>query len=197
MRLIVKPVSRDTMEYWAFVAQVASAVAVVVSLVYVAVQVRENTKLLRSQAHYNALAIGQEVLATIVSDQAMADLMSACYAQPDGLTAGEWYRCSQVIFILFNTYEYHYYQHRDQAIPKELWVGADHYFKGLVATAAFKRFWKEYRLAFDDPFRSHVEAEIARIATQPPPKMPETAGATVDADVSNPNASPAPSPRRE
>lgn len=164
---LVKPIGRDTMEYWAFVAQLVSAFAVVVSLVYVAVQVGESTKLLRSQAHYNALTIGQDLFTLTVADQALADLMSTCYSQPEALPPGQWIRCSQYLLIMFNAYEYHFYQHRDRAIPKELWVGADSYFKGYIATPAFRRFWRDYRGAFDDPFRTHVENELTRTAPKP------------------------------
>jgi hypothetical protein len=68
-------------------------------------------------------------------------------------------------FIGFNAWEYLYYQNRDGSIPKELWVGADAYFKGLVATKpGLTRFWAEFRESFDEPFRTYVEEEFARVA---------------------------------
>ena len=49
------------------------------------------------------------------------------------------------------------------AIPKELWVGADAYFKELVeAKPGLTRFWSEFQTSFDEPFRSYVAAEFAR-----------------------------------
>ena len=38
------------------------------------------------------------------------------------------------MFMQFNAWEYLYYQHNDRSIPKELWVGADAFHKGLVET---------------------------------------------------------------
>jgi hypothetical protein len=44
-------------------------------------------------------------------------------------------------------------------------VGADAYFKGLVETKpGLTRFWTEFHDSFDEPFRSYVDAEFARIA---------------------------------
>jgi hypothetical protein len=67
------------------------------------------------------------------------------------------------MFMQFNAWEYFYYQHRDGSIPKELWVGADDYHKGLVATKpGYARFWAESRTSFDEPFRSETTREFAQ-----------------------------------
>ena len=50
--------TKARLEWWALVAEIASAAAVVVSVVYLSRQIRDNNKLLRSQAHYNALSLG-------------------------------------------------------------------------------------------------------------------------------------------
>jgi negative regulator of sigma E activity len=51
--------TKARLEWWALVAEIASAAAVVVSVVYLSRQIRDNNKLLRSQAHYNALSLVQ------------------------------------------------------------------------------------------------------------------------------------------
>ena len=47
------------LERWALFAEIAGAIAVVLSVVYLALQVSDNNRLLRSQAHYNALELAQ------------------------------------------------------------------------------------------------------------------------------------------
>ena len=55
------------------------------------------------------------------------------------------------------------YQNIDGSTPKQLWIGADAYFKELVeAKPGLKRFWSQYQHAFDDPFRSYVTNEFAK-----------------------------------
>ncbi len=39
------------------IAEIAGAIAVVVSVLYLGLQIRDNTKVLRSRAHYNALLL--------------------------------------------------------------------------------------------------------------------------------------------
>ena len=49
--------SKPRLETWALVAEIAGAVAVVISVMYLGKQINDNTKLLRSQAHFNALSL--------------------------------------------------------------------------------------------------------------------------------------------
>lgn len=159
----MRTISRTTLEYWALMAEIAGAIAIVVSVIYLGVQIRANTKVLRSQAHYNALSLAQRPFEMAIADQDLADLIETSYASPEKLTEQQWVRCANYLFMQFNSWEYLYYQNIDDSIPKQLWVGADAYFKELIKTKpGLKRFWSEYQHAFDDPFRSYVTNEFAK-----------------------------------
>ena len=166
MKLARMRLERTTLEYWALIAEIAGAVAVVVSVIYLGLQISENTKVLRSQSHYNALALAQRPLEIMVENEGLAKIIRVCYATPDALTPEDWTRCGNYVFMQFNAWEYMYYQNADRAIPKQLWVGADAFFKDLVATKpGLARFWKEYAVAFDEPFRGYVTQEFAKKPT--------------------------------
>ncbi|MFN2540991.1 MAG: hypothetical protein ABR514_02330 [Chthoniobacterales bacterium] len=163
-------IQKATLEYWALLAEIAGAIAIVVSVIYLGVQIRANTKVLRSEAHYNALSLAQRPFEIAIADQGLAALMETAYASPEKLTEGQWFRCSNYLFMQFNSWEYLYYQNIDGSIPTQLWVGADAYFKELVQTKpGLKHFWFEYQHAFDDPFRSYVTNEFAKTAFRPAP----------------------------
>ena len=130
----MRTIQRTTLEYWALIAEIAGAIAIVVSVIYLGVQIRANTKVLRSQAHYNALSLAQRPFEMAIADQALADLIETSYASPEKLSEGQWFRCGNYLFMQFNSWEYLYYQNIDGSIPKQLWVGADAYFKSLVET---------------------------------------------------------------
>jgi hypothetical protein len=145
------------------ITEVTSVVAVVLSVIYLALQIRDNTKVLRSQAHYNALSLAQRPMEMMIENEGLATIVNRGYFKPDALDVDDWARFGDYVFIGFNAWEYLYYQHKDRSIPKELWVGADAYFKGLVETKpGLTKFWSEYRASFDEPFRSYVAAEFAR-----------------------------------
>ena len=149
-------IQRTTLEYWALITEITGAVAIVASVIYLGVQIRANTKAVRSQAHYNALSLAQRPFEMAIADQNLADLIETSYASPEKLSEQQWFRCGNYLFMQFNSWEYLYYQNRDSSIPTQLWVGADAYFRDLVATKpGLKKFWSEYQHAFDDPFRNY------------------------------------------
>ena len=145
------------------ITEITSVVAVVLSVIYLGLQIRDNTKVLRSQAHYNALSLAQRPMEMMIENDGLATVVNRGYATPEALGADDWARFGNYAFIGFNAWEYLYYQNRDGSIPKELWVGADAYFKGLVETKpGLTRFWAEFHESFDEPFRSYVAAEFAK-----------------------------------
>lgn len=155
MRL--KTIPRTTLEYWALIAEIAGAIAVVISVIYLGVQVRANTKVLRSQAHFNALSLAQRPFEMVIDNEGLSKILNIGFATPEKLSPQEWMRCGYYMFMQFNAWEYLYYQNRDESIPKELWVGADESFKQFIETKpGYGRFWSEFAPAFDEPFRSYV-----------------------------------------
>ena len=149
------------------ITEITSVIAVVLSVLYLGLQIRDNTKVLRSQAHYNALSLAQRPMEMLIENDGLAALVNTGYATPEALNADEWARFGNYMFIGFNAWEYLYYQHDDRSIPHQLWVGADAYFKGLVAAhSGLGRFWTEYQSSFDEPFRSYVADEFAKVAGQ-------------------------------
>lgn len=154
--------SRTSLERWALLAQIVSALAVVLSVAYLALQVSDNNRLLRSQAHYNGLILSQRPLEMMIENENLAGVLAGCDEDPRAVDRTSWYRCSGYYLLQFNSWEYLYYQHEDGSIPPELWNGADASFKHRVATRpGYGRFWSELKLAFDEPFRSYVAAQFA------------------------------------
>jgi len=56
-------------------------------------QTRENTKVLRSQAHYNALLLAQRPFEMMIENESLARVVNVGYATPDALSADDWARC--------------------------------------------------------------------------------------------------------
>ena len=154
--------SGTKLERWALFAEIAGAFAVVMSVAYLALQVSDNNRLLRSQAHFNALTLGQRPLEMLAENENLAAVMANCDSDPDSVDQVGWSRCSALYFMQYNSWEYFYYQYADNSIPAQLWRGADAHFKRLVRTnLGYARFWAEGQVAFDEPFRSYVNNEFA------------------------------------
>jgi hypothetical protein len=147
------------LEKWALIAEIGGAAAVVLSVIYLAVQVSDNNRLLRSQAHYNALELAQGPIEMLVNNERLAEIIVECDMDPGAVSPVDWERCANYYFILFNGWEYLYYQNRDGSIPPQLFRGADALFKEYARTKpGYRRFWSDFEVAFDEPFRSYAGA---------------------------------------
>lgn len=102
-------------------AEIAGGVAVVLSVTNLAVQISDNNRLLRSQAHYNALELAQRLLEIMFENENLSQVMVDCENDPENVDCTDWERCNSFYFIQFNSWEYLYYQHADESIPPQLW----------------------------------------------------------------------------
>ena len=129
------------------------------------VQILDNTKILRSQAHCNAVLLAQRPWELLVQHEDLARIVKVAYETHDTLNAVDWERACNYMYMQFNAWEYVYYQDKDGSIPKQLLIGTDAYHKALIATKpGYARFWSEFGHTFDEPFQSYVAAEFARRA---------------------------------
>jgi hypothetical protein len=153
-------------EHWTMLAQIVSAATIVGSVVYLSLQVDENTKQLRSQSHFNAVSLGQRPIEMMIQSPGLANVVYVCNATPDAVSADDWDRCLNYNLMIFNAFEYWYYQNRDGAIPSYLWIGADNYWRYLIERKpGLGRFWSEYQSFFGDPFRSYISQQFANRPT--------------------------------
>jgi hypothetical protein len=97
-------VASDTkLKRWALFAEIAGAFAVVLSVAYLALQVSDNNRLLRSQAHYNALSLGQRPLEMMVENENLAEVIVRCNSEPAAVDQAAWERCANYYFMQFNS----------------------------------------------------------------------------------------------
>lgn len=142
----------------AHIAEIIGGFAVLVSLIYLAVQLSDNNKLLRSQAHFNALELAQEPLMLMVANADLAEIIVKCDSAEQDLPQAMLNRCHNFYFIQYNGWEYLYYQNIDQSIPPEIWIGSDSYYREeIVRKEGYVEFWQNYKVAFAEPFRSYVD----------------------------------------
>ena len=151
--------NRISLQGLAHIGEFIGGIAIIVSLVYLAMQVSDSNRLLRSQAHYNALMLAQGPGAMMVQNPELSILVDRCQAGDDDLSSAVLARCNQYALMEINGWEYLYYQHLDNSIPPQLWLGSDAYYRNEIQTkAGYAKFWKDYHIAYAEPFHSYVAA---------------------------------------
>lgn len=110
-----------TLEQWAFVAQIVSAIAVIASLVFVGFQLKHATAAIRatsSQAH-SSLYTG--LVQSIIDNADFARLWSIGLTEPKRLTEDEWVRFVAYASALFRLYESSRVQWSNGRLDEEHW----------------------------------------------------------------------------
>lgn len=85
-----RPTNRGRLERIALLAEVAGGVAMVISVVYLAMQIADNNRLLRSQAHYNALEAAQRPFELMIANEELARLLLECDTDPCSVRESGW-----------------------------------------------------------------------------------------------------------
>ena len=151
-----------TLEQASLISQVISALAILGSLIFLAVQIRGNTRALHSQAYFNGLTHGQRPFELMATDRELTRIVNVGYVSPDTLSDDERERFNLHTFMLFNAWEYFYYQHADGSIPKQLFSGSDAHMKRLIATKpGLVGFWNAFQHAYEEPFLSSVSSQFS------------------------------------
>lgn len=139
------------------VGEIIGAIAVVVTLAYLAVQVRNSTKIARSATRQaiaeTAMAHGTHLLA----DQ---DLMAALLRDWKGQEVDEinWARLLSHNYVTMRHYENIHYQHLSGMIEHDEWQGFRENLKAVLEWRSMRVFWKNEGRYYSDAFRAEVSA---------------------------------------
>ena len=94
---------------------------VVVSLVYLAHQVRQNTRSLRSENYARILERMSTVQSRLSVDAELNRIVAVGAEHPEHLTRAERLRFSWAMYELFGAVEFMYLQYRESALPRSVW----------------------------------------------------------------------------
>ena len=147
---------------FATVAEIGASIGVIVSVIYLGIQIQGSNEQLRAQSYNNTLEILHKPLELIVQDQGLADIVVRAEKDPESLSPGEWQRYSYLLILRYDGYEHAYYAHKNGEIREELWKGIEGALVGNLATnSGFHKFWAQKGSIFAEPFHGFVESKLA------------------------------------
>lgn len=154
-------IGKERLDYIATVAEIVAAVGVMISVIYLAIQIDGSNKELRAQSFNDGLANIHKPLELLVQDPALSEIVRRGNLDPDSLSEAEWYRFLRWQLLRFDAYEYTYYAQRNDSTTPEFWSGMDSSFSHDIREyPGIRRFWSEYQHAFADPFHAYVQQKV-------------------------------------
>lgn len=149
--------------------ELMSAIAVVVSLVFVGLEVRQtarqtelNTEALRLAAYQDLISqISQFNTVMLDADVASIYMMIASEeAEWETLTLLEQSRADRILFLLARHADMAFYQFEQGLLSEERMESAMRPFTADLSRPIFQRFWEQSRGNFVPSFRAYIDAQI-------------------------------------
>lgn len=134
-----------------------SALAVVVSVLYLAIQIRQNTRSLRAQAHQSITTHIAELNRTIVENDEVAEILERGLEDPTVLTPAEARRFNAYNSARFRHYDNLYYQYRVGVREDSQWSGFSSMLRFHFMQAGLRRWWNDSTAFYSPEFVAYCK----------------------------------------
>ena len=144
---------------WAHVAEITSAIAVVVSLIYIGLEVSQNTAAVKANTHQSMVDYGREQSEVLLTNESLADLVAKGESNPEALTARERSQFYEFTTWRLSTWESVFMNHERGLVDEEVWRAWDGYYRLLTFDKpGYAEFWRDNRIAYYAPFMDHIDS---------------------------------------
>jgi hypothetical protein len=145
------------------VAELVGAVGVIVTLIYLATQVRQNTKSISTSSFQATTDALNQVNALIAGNADLAEIFTAVRNGKIDLTPVEYTRWEFLITSVLRIWETAYYQRSEGVVLDASWQRYEGSLRGMVKLPAFMPWWANNSFGFTKEFtdlvNSYVESE--------------------------------------
>ncbi len=149
-------------EILAAIGQLAAVLVGIPSLIYLAVQIREQTKE-RRQSAVNALTVQWGDLTKSLHDNAEFGAIYLCGVQSfDDLDAVSKLRFSAFLNRFFKNFQAMYFSHRDGVLGASLWGEVERTMSDVIAYPGVRQWWVTRKRWHTEEFGRVIDAIIAR-----------------------------------
>ncbi len=144
------------------VGEFLGGLGVIVSLIYLAVQIRGNTSSQQSETYARSLERMASMQAFMSKDHAFTKMFSEGLNDPSQLTITQKIQFSWVLTEMFGNIEFMFFQSEQRNIPAELWDRWVETLKWWLTFPGVVAWWKGKPTPFTPAFMSCVEECIAQ-----------------------------------
>ena len=146
------------------IGEVLGAAAVVVTLGYLAVQIRQNSQAVKNSAAQSLLSEANESLRVASSSPATARAVILGQTMFEELSEGEKAQFITWMFSWMRTIEQAYFQYEQGYIDEEIWAGHRAHHRQLIHAPAIEEWWSKRRCFFSQKFQKYID-EVAALGS--------------------------------
>ena len=156
-----------TLDALANIGEVVGAIAVVVTLIYLAVQIRQSTQALRTENYTRALERVANMQALWSQDEGLSVLLAKGADDIGRLTPPERIRFTYAFLEAFGAFEFMYHAYQDGVIPEKVWTRWSVTVAWWLSTPGVQDWWHSLPVTFTEDFTEFVEGILADNPSDP------------------------------
>ena len=146
------------------VGEVVGAVAVFATLVYLSIQLRQNTKSVRASALDASITAHFAIRQATYENPDLSALYLKGSNSPESLGEEEAFRYRLLLNNVFLSFWHMFTQSRYADLPGDVWEVQKPVIARVAGSAGGKWFWQNYKAEFEESFREEVDRIIEKIS---------------------------------
>ncbi len=139
------------------VGEILGAAAVVISLMYLAVQIRGQNREARLSAMHEISVGFRDSIGTFAGDEGLRKILMRANEDYDSLADDETLAILSGVQRMFRVWEEAFIQYQEARLDSRIWDTMVRQFASLLSVPAFQRVWELRREYYDDEFRAFVD----------------------------------------
>ena len=145
---------------WGAVGEIIGAIAVVISLLYLAIQIRNQNRESRLSTINNSLAEWNSLLSLVADNSELAEIWNRGLKNEE-LSETEEVRFRAFVNSYFRVVEGLYLQHLEGRLDDRIWQGIGTGTTDMLAASGLHRFWRHRKHWYSQEFQHYVESAIS------------------------------------
>ncbi len=148
-----------TLEQYASWAEIIGIIIVVVTLLYLSVQVRQGAHLMRSESRQALMSHDREVLSLYLDNMDVFDKL----ADEETLSRTDQRRFTCLWIINMRNREHEWFQYKDGILDEATWLSYRGILRQTLSSKRHRTWWKKAKMVFDSEFVETVDRFIGEI----------------------------------
>lgn len=149
------------LESLAYIGEIVGAAAVVASLLYLAVQVRQGTRAQQTENYARALDRVSSVQSMLSRENDISRIFASGVQDVSTLTPMERIRFTWAVYEAFDSFEFMFYTYKNDEIPEEVWSRWSTTVAWWLSFPGVQTWWRCRPVEFSASFTAFVESLLA------------------------------------
>jgi hypothetical protein len=159
-----------TLETIYYISQIVAVVGIFASLIFVGLQVRQNTKALRATSHHAITDSFNAINNLVLSDPKVARIMRLTLAGSEEMDEDERVSANYMLLANMRIFETLYYQYKNGTLDKKLFDAELKTLKWVATLPGFLAWWPANPISLSDEFRAFIDGLIRDAQKEPLPR---------------------------